>query len=63
MAGLRKSWNDPATRQPLETFTIITTDRNEVVEPLLSHPQTQSFVNVTSGRRLKPHEDRQGNRN
>ncbi|WP_423248033.1 SOS response-associated peptidase family protein [Tunturiibacter gelidiferens] len=39
MTGLWKSWNDPATRQPLETFTIITTDPNEVMEPLLGHPQ------------------------
>lgn len=34
MAGLWESWNDPASRQPLETFTIITTDPNEVLEPI-----------------------------
>ncbi len=33
-AGLWERWRDPASREPLETFTIITTDPNELVEPL-----------------------------
>jgi putative SOS response-associated peptidase YedK len=33
-AGLWERWRDPATREPLETFTVITTDPNEVVEPM-----------------------------
>jgi SOS response associated peptidase (SRAP) len=33
-AGLWDRWRDPATKEPLETFTVITTDPNEVVEPL-----------------------------
>ena len=34
LAGLWERWRDPKTRDPLETFTIITTDPNELVEPL-----------------------------
>jgi putative SOS response-associated peptidase YedK len=33
-AGLCERWRDPATREPLETFTIITTDPNQLLEPL-----------------------------
>jgi putative SOS response-associated peptidase YedK len=33
-AGLWERWHDPATRERLETFTIITTDPNELLEPL-----------------------------
>jgi len=33
-AGLWDRWRDPATKEPLETFTVITTDPNEPVEPL-----------------------------
>jgi putative SOS response-associated peptidase YedK len=33
-AGLWERWRDPASKQPLETFTVITTDPNELVEPL-----------------------------
>ncbi len=33
-AGLWERWRDPETREPLETFTLITTDPNEVVESL-----------------------------
>jgi putative SOS response-associated peptidase YedK len=33
-AGVWERWKDPKTREPLETFTIITTDPNELVAPL-----------------------------
>lgn len=33
-AGLWDSWRDPVTRQPLETFTIIVTDANELMASL-----------------------------
>jgi putative SOS response-associated peptidase YedK len=33
-AGLWERWKDPATREWLETFSIITTDPNQVVAPL-----------------------------
>jgi putative SOS response-associated peptidase YedK len=33
-AGLWERWRDPATREPLETFTVITTDPNELLQPL-----------------------------
>jgi putative SOS response-associated peptidase YedK len=33
-AGLWERWKDPATREWLETFSIITTDANQVVAPL-----------------------------
>jgi putative SOS response-associated peptidase YedK len=33
-AGLWERWRDPATKEPLETFTVITTDPNELLEPL-----------------------------
>jgi putative SOS response-associated peptidase YedK len=33
-AGLWDRWRDPATKERLETFTVITTDPNEVVEPM-----------------------------
>jgi putative SOS response-associated peptidase YedK len=33
-AGLWETWKDKATGQTLETYTIITTDPNEVLEPI-----------------------------
>jgi putative SOS response-associated peptidase YedK len=33
-AALWDRWRDPATKEPLETLTVITTDPNELVEPL-----------------------------
>jgi putative SOS response-associated peptidase YedK len=33
-AGLWERWRDPATKEPLETFTVITTDPNELIEPM-----------------------------
>ncbi len=33
-AGLWERWKDPKTKEALDTFTIITTDPNEIVEPL-----------------------------
>ncbi len=33
-AGVWERWRDPKSREPLETFTIITTDANELVEPM-----------------------------
>jgi putative SOS response-associated peptidase YedK len=33
-AGLYESWMDPATREWMRTFTILTTDANETVEPV-----------------------------
>src|ERR1700732_4902856 len=33
-AGLWERWRDPATKVPLETFTVITTDANELLEPM-----------------------------
>jgi putative SOS response-associated peptidase YedK len=33
-AGLWERWRDPATKEPLETLTIITTDPNELMDPL-----------------------------
>jgi putative SOS response-associated peptidase YedK len=33
-AGLWERWRDPGTKEPLETFTIITTDPNELIEPM-----------------------------
>jgi putative SOS response-associated peptidase YedK len=33
-AGLWERWKDAATKERLETFTVITTDPNEMVEPL-----------------------------
>jgi putative SOS response-associated peptidase YedK len=33
-AGVWESWRDPQTREPLETFTVITTEANEVLKPL-----------------------------
>jgi putative SOS response-associated peptidase YedK len=33
-AGLWERWGDPKTKEPLETFTVITTDPNELVEPM-----------------------------
>jgi len=32
-AGLWETWKNPATRERLETYTIITTDPNEIVKP------------------------------
>lgn len=34
VAGLWDSWDDSTTGKPLETFTIFTTDPNEVMEPI-----------------------------
>ena len=31
-AGLWDRWRDPLTREPLETFTIVTTDANELIQ-------------------------------
>jgi putative SOS response-associated peptidase YedK len=33
-AGVWERWHDPQTREPLETFTVITTEANEVLKPL-----------------------------
>ena len=33
-AGVWERWRDPEIREPLETFTIITTDANELIEPM-----------------------------
>jgi hypothetical protein len=33
-AGLWERWKDPVTKQRLETFSVITTDRNELIEPM-----------------------------
>jgi putative SOS response-associated peptidase YedK len=33
-AGLWESWKDPNQSVPLETFSIITTDPNELMEPI-----------------------------
>lgn len=33
-AGLWERWKDRTTNQPLETSTIITTDPNEIMEPI-----------------------------
>jgi putative SOS response-associated peptidase YedK len=33
-AGLWESWRDPETRERLETFTVITTEANELLKPL-----------------------------
>lgn len=33
-AGLWERWREPASGQPLETFTVITTDPNELLAPL-----------------------------
>lgn len=33
-AGLWERWKDPVTKQRLEAFSVITTDPNELVEPL-----------------------------
>jgi putative SOS response-associated peptidase YedK len=33
-AGLRDRWRDPATKERLETFTVTTTEPDEVVEPM-----------------------------
>jgi putative SOS response-associated peptidase YedK len=33
-AGVWERWRDPKTREPLETFTIITTDANELLQPM-----------------------------
>jgi putative SOS response-associated peptidase YedK len=33
-AGVWESWRDPRTRERLETFTIITTEANELLKPL-----------------------------
>jgi putative SOS response-associated peptidase YedK len=35
-AGLWESWRDPATKQPLETFSVITTEPNELMQPIHS---------------------------
>jgi putative SOS response-associated peptidase YedK len=33
-AGLWERWRDPSTKEPLETFTVITTDANELLEAM-----------------------------
>jgi putative SOS response-associated peptidase YedK len=33
-AGVWERWRDPQIREPLETFTVITTEANEVLKPL-----------------------------
>lgn len=33
-AGLWERWTDRTTGEPIETYTIITTDSNEVMEPI-----------------------------
>jgi len=33
-AGLWERWREPATKEPLETFTVITTDANELLEAM-----------------------------
>jgi len=33
-AGLWERWRDPASKEPLETFTVITTDANELLEAM-----------------------------
>jgi putative SOS response-associated peptidase YedK len=32
-AGLWERWRDPATKEPFETFTVITTDPNQLSSP------------------------------
>jgi putative SOS response-associated peptidase YedK len=34
VAGLWDRWRDPATKERLETFTVTTTEPDEVVEPM-----------------------------
>lgn len=34
LAGLWERWKDPATGEPLETYTVITTDANELAAPI-----------------------------
>jgi putative SOS response-associated peptidase YedK len=41
-AGLWERWKDAATKERLETFTVITTDPNEMVEPL--HNRMHGFL-------------------
>jgi putative SOS response-associated peptidase YedK len=33
-AGLWERWRDPTTKEPLETFAVITTDANELLQPM-----------------------------
>jgi putative SOS response-associated peptidase YedK len=49
MAGLWESWNDPVARQPLETFTIITTDPNEVMQSLLIAAMEGGLQGISRG--------------
>jgi putative SOS response-associated peptidase YedK len=52
-AGLWERWRDPATKGPLETFTVITTDPNELLEPLHNRMpviiQTKDYDRLTPG--------------
>ena len=48
-AGLWDTWRDKTTGQTLETFTIITTDPNELLEPIQS-----SRAMALSGLRMMP---------
>jgi hypothetical protein len=53
MAGLWESWNDPVARQPLETFTIVTTDEgNPSRDTNSSHLATPELLTELAVSRL-----------